>query len=136
VKITQVILVVAGLGATAWGYWTSLEDEPKFRAPVDASLESKESVDALGLLRQLVKSTNTLDACMSPKAPPMARRQVLQWSGRFKKGSSLVLKEAAWKGEYFSIAVTQAGVNEEPQAHYFHMVKDSDGTLRILGLQN
>jgi hypothetical protein len=131
-----IILILTGLAVAGWQSWTTAESAPNKYQARPVPLDSDETCDALKLLRQLAESTNRLDRCMSPKASPMARLEVLKWASQVGKGAQLELRQAEWRDAYFSVGVKLAGQPDSTRAHYFYMAKGPGGKLQLIGAQN
>ena len=72
-KTAYVILIIIGLAVAGWQLWPTAKDAPNKYEPQPVALDSDEATGALALLSHVVESTNQLDQCMVPKAPPMAK---------------------------------------------------------------
>ncbi len=135
-KTPYVILIITGLAVAGWQLWPMAKDAPNKYEPQPVVLDSDEAGSALALLSRVIKSTNQLDQCMSPKAPPMAKMEVLKWASRVGKSTKLELKEAAWRDNYLNVGVKCADQKTNPKTHFFFMAKSPEGKLRLIGVQN
>ena len=135
-KRTYIILAILGLTVGAWQLLPIAKDAPNKYEPQPLALDSDEAGCALALLSRMAESTNHLDQCMSLKAPPMARMEVLKWAGRLGENAKLELKEAAWRDNFLSVGVKCADQKTNPKTHFFYMAKGPEGKLRLIGMQN
>ena len=135
-KRTYIILAILGLAVGAWQLFSIARDAPNKYEPQPLALDSDEAGSALALLSRVAESTNHLDQCMSLKAPPMARMEVLKWAGRLGENAKLKLKEAAWRDDYLSVGVQSADSKTITNTHYFFMAKGPKGKLQLVGVQN
>ncbi len=135
-KSADVILIITGLAVAGWQLWPTAKDAPNKYEPQPVALDSDEATGALALLSRVAESTNQLDQCMSPKAPPMARMEVLKWASRTGKSAKLKLKEAAWRDNYLSVGVKCTDQKTNPKTHFFFMAKSPEGKLQLIGVRN
>ncbi len=135
-KPHYIILILAGLAVAGWQSWTTAGSAPNKYQAQPVSLYTDEAGDALKLLRQLAESTNRIDQCMSLKASPIAKLEVLKWASQVGKRAQLELRQAEWRDAYFSVGVKLAGQPDSTRAHYFYMAKGPGGKLQIIGTQN
>ena len=135
-KSAYVILIITGLAVASWQLWPAAKRATNKYEPQPVALDSSEAGSALALLNLVTKSTNQLDEYMSPKAPPMARMEVLKWAGRVGKGAKLNLIEAAWRDNYLSVGVKCADQKTNPKTHFFYMAKGPREKLQLIGVQN
>ncbi|SVB55249.1 uncharacterized protein METZ01_LOCUS208103 [marine metagenome] len=112
------------------------KDAPNKYEPQPVALDSDEAGNALALLSRVVESTNNLDQYMSPKAPPMARLEVLKWASQVRNGAKLELEEATWRDSYFSVGVKCADHKTNPTTHFFYMAKGPEEKLQLIGVRN
>ncbi len=135
-KSAYVILIITGLAVASWQLWPAAKRASNKYEPQPVALDSSEAGSALALLNLVTKSTNQLDEYMSPKAPPMARMEVLKWASRTGKSAKLKLKEAAWRDNYLSVGVKCVDQKTNPKTHFFFMAKGPEGKLRLIGVRN
>ena len=131
VKVQQGILLA---GAVALGVlaWRSTRDTNEFEDH-SVALDSKEAKVALAVLKQLAQSTNHIEACLSPKANPMVRRQVLQRAIQMRQAKEIKLKKAAWRRSYLSVDVACPAAKDPGATLHFYLVKNDQGELKLIG---
>jgi hypothetical protein len=125
---TQLIIIFVGVIAVGVSVFTGSKDN-EF-TDHEVALDSSEAKAALSIFEKLAESTNHLVANLSADAPPIARQKLLH-AQQLTQADTVKLKEASWRGEYLSVAVTCSPAAE----HWFYLAEDEAGQLKLLGVQ-
>ena len=126
---TQLIIIFVGVIAVGVSVFTGSKDN-EF-ADRELALDSREAKASLVIFEKLAGSTNHLAANLSADAPPIARQKLLQFAQQLPQADTVKLKEASWRGEYLSVAVTCSPVAE----YWFYLAEDEAGHLKLLGVR-
>ena len=126
---TQLIIIFVGVIAVGVSVFTGSKDNEFVDHEV--ALDSRKAKAALMIFEKLAESTNHLAANLSADAPPIARQKSLQFAQQLTQADTVKLKEASWRGQYLSVAVTCSPVAE----YWFYLAKGEAGQLKLVGVQ-
>ena len=122
-----IVIIVAVISFAVFGYIRSEKNEYAER---EVELESLETKAALEIFEKLAQSTNYLAVCISPKAGPAVRKQLIRSANQLREAGTASLAEAHWIGGYLKVYVRALG-----ETHCFKLEPEAEGGLKLLGVQ-
>ena len=130
-RVILIAVVVTGIGV--YGFLRSDGNDYAERA---VALDSKEVKQVESMMQQLSASTNHLAECLSADVNPMAQQQLLQRAQQMTGASEVKVKQAEWSGDYFRVLVSSPSKADASDSHWFLLVADEGGALKLLGVQH
>ena len=127
-----IIILVAFAGIVAFGYLRSDKNEYAERG---LDLKSQEAKDVEVIFNQLVKSTNYLVQCISPKASPVAQQRLLRSAGALNDSGKVALVGGHWSGAYLKVQIKTETKTDLNAQHWFMLESEVKGGLKLLGVQ-
>ena len=130
-RVILIAVVVTGIGV--YGFLRSDGNDYAERA---VALDSQEVKQVESMLQQLSASTNHLAECLSADVNPIAHQQLLHRAQQITEASEVKVKQAEWSGDYFRVHVSSPTKTDVTASHWFLLVANEGGALKLLGVQH